>query len=86
MVHGVPGSHRGQSRLPTLGARLNYDLVIVFVALVEAELGESYRFERLGTHLTRDDLAAERPELPWRPVAEDPYYVEPVVLAWRLAG
>jgi hypothetical protein len=54
-----------------------------FVELVEAELGEHYRFERLGTHLTREDLAAERPELAWRPVAEDPYYVEPVVLAGR---
>ena len=57
-----------------------------FVELVEAELGESYRFERLGTHLTPEDLAAERPELAWKPVAEDPYYVEPVVLAGRLAG
>jgi hypothetical protein len=28
-------------------------------------------------------LAAERPELAWRPVSEDPYYVEPVVLAGR---
>ena len=55
-----------------------------FSELVEAELGERYRFERLGTHLTREDLAAERPELAWRPVAEDPCYVEPVVLAGRL--
>jgi 23S rRNA G2069 N7-methylase RlmK/C1962 C5-methylase RlmI len=52
-----------------------------FSALVEAELGERYRFERLGTHLTPDDLAAERPSLAWRPAVEDPHYVEPVVLA-----
>jgi 23S rRNA (cytosine1962-C5)-methyltransferase len=51
-----------------------------FSELVEAELGERYRFQRLGTHLTREDLAAERPALPWRPGVEDPYYVEPVVL------
>ena len=34
-----------------------------FVDLVEAQLGERYRFERLGTHLTPEDFAAERPEL-----------------------
>jgi len=42
-----------------------------FVELVEAELGESYRFERLGTHLTPEDLAADRPELAWKPVSRD---------------
>jgi 23S rRNA (cytosine1962-C5)-methyltransferase len=55
-----------------------------FAELVQAELGELYRFVRLGTHLTADDLAAERPTLPWRPAVEDPYYVEPVVLAGTL--
>lgn len=57
-----------------------------FAELVEAALGERYRFERLGTHLTREDLDAERPQLAWRPVTEDPSYVEPVVLAGRLSG
>jgi 23S rRNA (cytosine1962-C5)-methyltransferase len=52
-----------------------------FEDLVQAELGDRYRFERLGTHLTPDDLSAERPSLAWRPTVEDPYYVEPVVLA-----
>ncbi|HEX4406360.1 MAG TPA: class I SAM-dependent methyltransferase [Polyangia bacterium] len=52
-----------------------------FEELVQAELGALYRFERLGTHLTADDLAAERPTLLWTPGVEDPYYVEPVVLA-----
>ncbi|HTA18088.1 MAG TPA: class I SAM-dependent methyltransferase [Polyangia bacterium] len=52
-----------------------------FAELVEAQLGDLYRFERLGTHFTADDLAAARPTLPWRPAVEDPYYVEPVVLA-----
>ena len=55
-----------------------------FVALVQAQLGDLYRFDRLGTHLTADDLAAERPTLAWRPAVEDPYYVEPVVLAGTL--
>ena len=76
-----PGTvHSGPSNDKAFRARQS------FVELVEAELGESYRFERLGTHLTPEDLAAERPELAWKPVAEDPYYVEPVVLAGRLAG
>jgi 23S rRNA (cytosine1962-C5)-methyltransferase len=57
-----------------------------FSELCEAELGARYRFERLGTHLTREDLAAERPALAWRPVVEDPHYVEPVVLAGNLRG
>jgi 23S rRNA (cytosine1962-C5)-methyltransferase len=55
-----------------------------FGALVQAQLGERYRFDRLGTHLTPDDLAADRPALPWKAVVEDPYYVEPVVLAGTL--
>jgi 23S rRNA (cytosine1962-C5)-methyltransferase len=52
-----------------------------FTELVEAQLGDHYRFERLGTHLTADDLSAEQPSLTWRAGVEDPYYVEPVVLA-----
>src|SRR5678816_3796932 len=51
-----------------------------FSELVQAQLGDRYRFERLGTHLTPDDLVAERPPLAWRPTVEDPHYVEPVVL------
>ena len=52
-----------------------------FGELVQAQLGDLYRFDRLGTHLTPDDLAADRPKLPWRSGGEDPFYVEPVVLA-----
>jgi 23S rRNA G2069 N7-methylase RlmK/C1962 C5-methylase RlmI len=55
-----------------------------FAELVQAQLGDLYRFDRLGTHLTVDDLAAERPNLAWTPAVEDPYYVEPVVLAGTL--
>ena len=57
-----------------------------FIELVQAELGERYRFERLGTHLTSEDLAAERPTLRWSSdvEAKDPFYVEPVVLAGTL--
>jgi 23S rRNA G2069 N7-methylase RlmK/C1962 C5-methylase RlmI len=55
-----------------------------FGELVQAQLGDLYRFERLGTHLTPDDLAADRPSLSWRPGSEDPYYVEPVVLTGML--
>jgi len=55
-----------------------------FGDLVQAELGDLYRFDRLGTHLRPDDLVADRPKLPWRPEVEDPYYVEPVVLAGTL--
>jgi 23S rRNA G2069 N7-methylase RlmK/C1962 C5-methylase RlmI len=51
-----------------------------FEELVRVELGDRYRFERLGTQLTPDDLAAERPRLAWRPAIEDPHYVQPVVL------
>jgi 23S rRNA (cytosine1962-C5)-methyltransferase len=57
-----------------------------FGELVQAQLGDLYRFERLGTHFTPDDLAADRPSLPWRPGGEDPYYVEPVVLTGMLLG
>ncbi|HVX95921.1 MAG TPA: class I SAM-dependent methyltransferase [Polyangia bacterium] len=59
-----------------------------FVELVQAQLGQRYRFERLGTHLTPGDLAAERPALRWTPGGEgevnDPFYVEPVVLTGTL--
>jgi hypothetical protein len=55
-----------------------------FSELVQAHFGDRYRFQRLGTHLTHDDLAAERPALSWKPIAEDPYYLEPVVLAGSL--
>jgi 23S rRNA (cytosine1962-C5)-methyltransferase len=57
-----------------------------FPELVQAQLGELYRFDRLGTCLTPDDLVADRPTLPWRPGVEDPYYVEPVILAGTLLG
>src|SRR3954462_13224363 len=57
-----------------------------FGALVEAQLGELYRFDRLGTHLTPHDLATDRPALPWRAGGEDPFYVEPMVLAGTLLG
>jgi 23S rRNA (cytosine1962-C5)-methyltransferase len=54
-----------------------------FIELVQAHVGARYRFERLGTHLTSEDLAAEQPELRWTSGVgeEDPFYVEPVVLA-----
>jgi 23S rRNA (cytosine1962-C5)-methyltransferase len=55
-----------------------------FGELVQAQLGDLYRFDRLGTHFTPDDLAADRPSLPWSPGGEDPYYVEPVVLTGML--
>jgi 23S rRNA G2069 N7-methylase RlmK/C1962 C5-methylase RlmI len=68
-----------------------------FVQLVEAELGARYHFSRLGTHLdkvvdARAALTADEPELAVRPRVEDnedrdhhedPYYLEPVVLAGR---
>jgi 23S rRNA (cytosine1962-C5)-methyltransferase len=57
-----------------------------FGELVQEQLGDLYRFDRLGTHLKPDDLAADRPTLSWRPEVEDPYYVEPVVLAGTLLG
>jgi len=57
-----------------------------FGELVRAQLGDLYRFDRLGTHLGTDDLIADRPKLGWRPGIEDPYYVEPVVLAGTLLG
>jgi 23S rRNA (cytosine1962-C5)-methyltransferase len=54
-----------------------------FVELVHAALGERYRLERLGTHLRSEDLAAARPTLRWTSdlEEEDPFYVEPVVIA-----
>jgi 23S rRNA (cytosine1962-C5)-methyltransferase len=52
-----------------------------FVALVESELGDLYRFERLGTRLTADALAIESPVLTWRPGIEDPFFAEPTVMA-----
>ncbi len=55
-----------------------------FGELVREQLGDLYRFERLGTHLKPDDLAVDRPPLPWRPEDEDPYYLEPVVLVGSL--
>ena len=57
-----------------------------FVELVEGELGDLYRFEQLGTHLTADDLAAERPSLTWRPGPEDPFFVAPTVMAGARRG
>ena len=55
-----------------------------FGELVQEQLGDLYRFDRLGTHFTPDDLAADRPALAWTPGGEDPFYVEPVVLAGTL--
>jgi 23S rRNA (cytosine1962-C5)-methyltransferase len=56
-----------------------------FVDLVEAELGSIYQFERLGTHLTAADLAADQPQLTWQAGPEDPsddpWFVEPTVMA-----
>ena len=55
-----------------------------FGELVQEQLGGLYRFDRLGTSLTPDDLAAEPPALAWAPAADDPYYVEPTVLTGTL--
>ncbi len=52
-----------------------------FVELVEDELGQLYQFDRLGTYLTADDLTAEQPSLAWRPAPEDPFFVEPTIMA-----
>jgi 23S rRNA (cytosine1962-C5)-methyltransferase len=52
-----------------------------FVDLVASELGAWYRFDRLGTYLTMDDLGVESPSLEWKASVEDPFYLEPVVLA-----
>ena len=52
-----------------------------FFELVEKELGKSYRFERLGTYFTPPDLAADSPSLAWTADIQDPFYIEPVVLA-----
>jgi 23S rRNA (cytosine1962-C5)-methyltransferase len=51
-----------------------------FEELVTAQLGDRYRFQRLGTHLTPEDLVAEQPALAFRPGVDDPHYVEPTVL------
>jgi 23S rRNA G2069 N7-methylase RlmK/C1962 C5-methylase RlmI len=62
-----------------------------FVDFVQAELGADYQLARLGTCFRIDELAAAAapgsvpPPLDWRPDRpEDPFYVEPVVLAARL--
>ena len=55
-----------------------------FAELVQEQLGELYRFERLGTYLALADLAVDRPALSWAPGIDDPYYVEPTVLAGTL--
>lgn len=52
-----------------------------FVDLVGSELGTWYRFQRLGTYLTTDDLGRESLPVEWVASVEDPFYVEPVVLA-----
>jgi 23S rRNA G2069 N7-methylase RlmK/C1962 C5-methylase RlmI len=54
-----------------------------FADLVESELGTWYRFQRLGTYLSPDELGAASVALEWRASVEDPFYVEPVVLAGR---
>jgi 23S rRNA (cytosine1962-C5)-methyltransferase len=54
-----------------------------FVDLVEEELGASYRFERLGTCLRPTDLGDKPPRLSWSDAPQDPFYVEPVVLAGK---
>jgi 23S rRNA G2069 N7-methylase RlmK/C1962 C5-methylase RlmI len=58
-----------------------------FPDLVNAELGDRYRFTRLGTHLTVDDVTGSKgagPHLRWKAGVEDSHYVEPVVLAGTL--
>jgi 23S rRNA (cytosine1962-C5)-methyltransferase len=52
-----------------------------FSDLVGNELGTWYRFQRLGTYLTTTDLGRESLALEWAASVEDPFYVEPVVLA-----
>jgi 23S rRNA G2069 N7-methylase RlmK/C1962 C5-methylase RlmI len=52
-----------------------------FSDLVGGELGAWYRFQRLGTYLTTDDLGRSSAPLEWHASVEDPFYVEPVVLA-----
>lgn len=53
-----------------------------FSDLVTSELG-GYRFQRLGTYLTTDDLATAQPSLDWTASVEDPLYREPAVLVGR---
>ena len=55
-----------------------------FPELVQEELGSLYRFARLGTCFSANDLGQEDPALTWAPSVEDPHYVEPVVLAGTL--
>jgi len=57
-----------------------------FGDLVETELGDCYGFERLGTYFRADDLGRESLPLAWAASAEDPFYVEPVVLAGTRTG
>lgn len=52
-----------------------------FSDLVHDELGDGYRFERLGTAFALAELARATPALAWAPGPEDPHYSEPVVLA-----
>lgn len=57
-----------------------------FPDLVNAELGEQYRFNRLGTYLTLSDItdvtdsSRTGPALAWQAGVEDRHYLEPVVL------
>lgn len=52
-----------------------------FAELARQELGSLYRFERLGTCLSQEDLQNENPNIFWNPEVEDPHYLEPVALA-----
>jgi 23S rRNA (cytosine1962-C5)-methyltransferase len=57
-----------------------------FPDVVNDELGARYRFTRLGTHLTVDDVADPKgPYLRWKASVEDSHYVEPIVLAGTLS-
>ncbi|HEX2658948.1 MAG TPA: class I SAM-dependent methyltransferase [Polyangia bacterium] len=57
-----------------------------FADVVDEELGALYRFQRLGTHFSLDELAAPASDLAWSGGVEDPHYVEPVVLVGEWAG
>jgi 23S rRNA (cytosine1962-C5)-methyltransferase len=57
-----------------------------FRELVESELGQNYQFERLGTTLEPSEMDVANPDLSWRPKAEDPTYLEPMVLSGRSRG
>jgi 23S rRNA (cytosine1962-C5)-methyltransferase len=54
-----------------------------FAEVVATELGAEYAFERLGTHLTLDELDVPHAILTFGGAVEDPHYVEPVVLAGK---